>query len=87
MKKILIYIYLHPPFFSRCVPAKKFEEISEKQEVCAGELKTLKTLKTELQTENTELESKNQQLKELVKRLIKDTTILGKVLKDEGKAV
>ena len=85
MKKILIYLLISSFFFQGCVPARKFEEISEKQEVCAGELKTLKTLKTELQTENTELESVNQQLKELTSRLIKDTTILGKSLRMKEK--
>ena len=85
MKKILIYLLISSFFFQGCVPARKFEEISEKQEVCAGELKTLKTLKTELQTENTELESINQQLKELTNRLIKDTTILGKSLRMKEK--
>ena len=85
MKKILIYLLISSLFFQGCVPARKFEEISEKQEVCAGELKTLKTLKTELQTENTELESINQQLKELTSRLIKDTTILGKSLRMKEK--
>ena len=72
-------------FFQSCVPARKFEEISEKQEVCAVELKTLKTLKTELQTENTELESQNEQLNRLTKRLIKDTTMLGKSLRMKEK--
>ena len=85
MKKILIYLLTSSFFFQGCVPARKFEEISEKQEVCAGELKTLKTLKTELQTENTELESENEQLKELTNRLIKDTTILGKSLRMKEK--
>ena len=85
MKKIFIYILIFSVFFQGCVPARKFEEISEKQEICAGELKTLKTLKTELQTENTELESENQQLKELTSRLIKDTTNLGKSLRMKEK--
>ena len=85
MKKILIYLLTSSFFFHGCVPARKFEEISEKQEVCAGELKTLKTLKTELQTENTELESENEHLKDLTNRLIKDTTILGKSLRMKEK--
>jgi hypothetical protein len=62
MKKHIRYIFLATIIFQACVPARKFEEVSEKQEVCAAELKTLKTLKTELQTENTELESLNKQL-------------------------
>jgi chemotaxis protein MotB len=53
--------------------------------VCAAELKTLKTLKTELQTENTELQSENQQLNDLNKRLIDDSTILGKSLRIKEK--
>ena len=49
---------------SACVPARKFEEIAEKQEVCAKDLKALKTLKTELETENTELQSISDRLSE-----------------------
>ena len=47
-------IYLIPSLlifstlFQHCVPARKFEEVAEKQEICAKELKTLKTLKTNL---------------------------------------
>ena len=53
--------------------------------MCAAELKTLKTLKTELQTENIELQSENQQLNDLNKRLIDDSTILGKSLRIKEK--
>lgn len=81
MKVQIKYFWILILILQACVPVKKFEEISDKQEVCAAELKTLKTLKTELQTENTELESENQQLNELVKRLIEDTTVLGKSLR------
>ena len=74
-------IYLIPSLlifstlFQNCVPARKFEEVAEKQEICAKELKTLKTLKTELETENVELTSNNDQLFEANKRLKKDTTL------------
>ena len=61
IKNLISILLITIIFFQSCVPARKFEEISEKQEVCAVELKTLKTLKTELQTENTELESQNEQ--------------------------
>jgi chemotaxis protein MotB len=64
-----------------CVPARKFEEVAKKQEICAADLKTLKTLKTELETENTELQDFNKQLSEATKRLKKDTTLLGKSLR------
>jgi len=85
IKNLLSIILITIIFFQSCVPARKFEEISEKQEVCAVELKTLKTLKTELQTENTELGSQNEQLNRLTKRLIKDTTMLGKSLRMKEK--
>tara|TARA_B100000768_G_scaffold181227_1_gene203415 strand:+ start:514 stop:1503 length:990 start_codon:yes stop_codon:yes gene_type:complete len=85
IKNILSIFLITITFFQSCVPARKFEEISEKQEVCAVELKTLKTLKTELQTENTELESQNEQLNRLTKLLIKDTTMLGKSLRMKEK--
>ena len=85
MKKHIRYLFLATIIFQACVPARKFEEVSEKQEVCAAELKTLKTLKTVLQTENTELESLNKQLNELSRRLLEDTTILGKSLRMKEK--
>ena len=84
-------IYLIPSLlifstlFQNCVPARKFEEVAEKQEICAKELKTLKTLKTELETENVELTSNNDQLFEANKRLKKDTTLLGKSLRMKEK--
>ena len=81
MKIHIKYLWISILILQACVPVKKFEEISDKQEVCAAELKTLKTLKTELQTENTELQSENQQLNDLNKRLIDDSTILGKSLR------
>ena len=81
MKIHIKHLWISILILQACVPVKKFEEISDKQEVCAAELKTLKTLKTELQTENTELQSENQQLNDLNKRLIDDSTILGKSLR------
>ena len=85
MKVQIKYFWISILILQACVPIKKFEEISDKQEVCAAELKTLKTLKTELQTENTELQSENQQLNDLNKRLIDDSTILGKSLRIKEK--
>ena len=85
MKIHIKYLWISILILQACVPVKKFEEISDKQELCAAELKTLKTLKTELQTENTELQSENQQLNDLNKRLIDDSTILGKSLRIKEK--
>ena len=91
IKAIMKSIYLIPSLlifstlFQNCVPARKFEEVAEKQEICAKELKTLKTLKTELETENVELTSNNDQLFEANKRLKKDTTLLGKSLRMKEK--
>ena len=85
MKIHIKHLWISILILQACVPVKKFEEISDKQEVCAAELKTLKTLKTELQTENTELQSENQQLNDLNKRLIDDSTILGKSLRIKEK--
>ena len=59
----------------------QFEEVAKKQEVCAVELKTLKTLKTELETENTELQDINEKLSQATNQLKKDTTLLGKSLR------
>ena len=86
MKIHIKHLWISILILQACVPVKKFEEISDKQEVCAAELKTLKTLKTELQTENTELQSENQQLNDLNKRLIDDSTILGKSLRKKKKS-
>jgi chemotaxis protein MotB len=72
-------------FLQACVPARKFEEVAEKQEICAQELKTLKTLRTELETENTEFKSLNDQLLEETKQLKKDTTLLGKSFRTKEK--
>jgi chemotaxis protein MotB len=85
MKIQIKYLWISILILQACVPVRKFEEISDKQEVCAAELKTLKTLKTELQTENTELQSENLQLNDLNKRLIDDSTILGKSLRIKEK--
>ena len=85
MKIHIKHLWISILILQACVPVKKFEEISDKQEVCAAELKTLKTLKTELQTENTELQSENQQLNDINKRLIDDSTILGKSLRIKEK--
>ena len=85
MKIHIKHLWISILILQACVPVKKFEEISDKQEVCAAELKTLKTLKTELQTENTELQSENQHLNDLNKRLIDDSTILGKSLRIKEK--
>ena len=68
-----------------CVPARKFEEVAAKQEVCSNELKALKTLRTELETENTELQSSNGQLSSAINRLKKDTNLLGKSLRMKEK--
>ncbi len=68
-----------------CVPARKFEEINNKQEMCAKELKTLKAIRNELETNNTELQSSNDQLLNSINRLKDDTTFLGKSLRIKEK--
>ena len=84
-KQFIPYILIFSFILQGCVPARKFEEVAEKQEICAKELKTLKTVKTELETENTELKSNNDQLYEANKKLTKDTTILGKSMRMKEK--
>ena len=84
-KQFIPYILIFSFIVQGCVPARKFEEVAEKQEICAKELKTLKTVKTELETENTELKSNNDQLYEANKKLTKDTTILGKSMRMKEK--
>ena len=84
-KQFIPYILIFSFILQGCVPARKFEEVAEKQEICAKELKTLKTVKTELETENTELKSNNDQLYEANKKLTKDTTLLGKSMRMKEK--
>ena len=84
-KQFIPYILIFSFIVQGCVPARKFEEVAEKQEICAKELKTLKTVKTELETENIELKSNNDQLYEANKKLTKDTTILGKSMRMKEK--
>lgn len=83
--KGVVFLALIALIIQSCVPARKFEEVAEKQEICATELKTLKTLRTELETENTELQSSNDQLNSSINRLRKDTTLLGKSLRMKEK--
>ncbi|MAP01906.1 MAG: hypothetical protein CMD01_03715 [Flavobacteriales bacterium] len=64
-----------------CVPARKYEEVESKQKKCAEELKEIKFLANELETQNTELKSSNDQMKDQVVRLKADTTLLGKSLR------
>jgi len=68
-----------------CVPARKFEEINEKQEICAKELKTLKALRNDLETNNTELQASNNQLISSINKLKDDTTFFGKSLRIKDK--
>tara|TARA_B100000609_G_C17188865_1_gene421279 strand:- start:283 stop:1275 length:993 start_codon:yes stop_codon:yes gene_type:complete len=84
-KQFITYILIFSFIVQGCVPARKFEEVAEKQEICAKELKTLKTVKTELETENIELKSNNDQLYEANKKLTKDTTLLGKSMRMKEK--
>ena len=84
-KQFIPYILIFSFIVQGCVPARKFEEVAEKQEICAKELKTLKTVKTELETENTELKSNNDQLYEANKKLTNDTTLLGKSMRMKDK--
>ena len=84
-KQFIPYILIFSFIVQGCVPARKFEEVAEKQEICAKELKTLKTVKTELETENIELKSNNDQLYEVNKKLTKDTTLLGKSMRMKEK--
>jgi chemotaxis protein MotB len=81
----VVFLALIALIIQSCVPARKFEEVAEKQEICATELKTLKTLRTELETENTELQSSNDQLNSSINRLRKDTTLFGKSLRMKEK--
>ena len=68
-------------FLISCVPARKYEEVESKQKKCAEELKEIKFMANELETQNTELKSSHDQMKDQVIRLKGDTTLLGKSLR------
>ena len=68
-----------------CVPARRFEDISSKQKLCAEELESLKKRSLDLETLNTELQSGYDQMKDKVTRLESDTTLLGKALRIKEK--
>ena len=72
-------------FLISCVPARKYEEIENKQKICSEELKQIKELATRLETDNTELKAGFDQMNDQVRRLKSDTTLLGKALRIKEK--
>ena len=76
-----IFLITSISFLISCVPARKYEEVKSKQKKCAEELKEIKFMANELETQNTELKSSYDQMKDQVTRLKGDTTLLGKSLR------
>ena len=76
-----IFLIASISFLISCVPARKYEEVESKQKKCAEELKEIKFMANELETQNTELKSSHDQMKDQVIRLKGDTTLLGKSLR------
>lgn len=64
-----------------CVPARKFEELQNKQQQCADELEALKAKNATLETTATEQKALIDDMKSEVSRLKADTTLLGKSLR------
>ncbi len=80
MKNIILLAFAISFLFS-CVPARKYEELENKQKTCAEELEALKAKSTDLETTNNELKSGLEKMKTDVIRLKGDTTLLGKSLR------
>ena len=60
-----------------CVPAKKYNELVERERICSEELATYKASAIENEGKAKELEARYDQLKKDVAQLKKDTLQLG----------
>ncbi len=68
-------------FLVACIPAKKFEEVKNKKELCEEQREALKEQNRKLDEQFTEIDDKYQDLMKRSKLLRTDTTILGKSLR------
>ena len=84
MKKYLVVIACFTLFFA-CVPAKKFEELKSKKELCEEQKAELKEQNRKLDEQYTELKEQFGDLEKRIQMLVTDTTVMGKSLRQMTK--
>ncbi len=68
-------------FITSCVPARKYEEIKNKRELCEEERSALKEQNRKLDEDFKEIQQAHEKLTTRVKGLTNDTTVMGKSLR------
>ena len=84
MKRYGLILLCSTMFFA-CVPAKKFEEIKQKKELCEEQRESLKEQNRKLDEQYTELKEKFDDLEKRAQMLSTDTTVMGKSLRQMTK--
>lgn len=74
----LIFVLLSGVFLLACVPAKKYNELLEKEEKCSASLKKYKTAALDYEAKYKTLQAKHEVMLEDLQQLKKDTTEMGK---------
>lgn len=68
-------------FITSCVPARKFEEVKKKRDLCEEERVALKEQNRKLDEEFTELNQEHQKLNKRYDGLVQDTNVMGTSLR------
>lgn len=68
-------------FISACVPAKKYEEMKQKRQLCEEELMAIKEQNRRLDENFKEIQQKNSKLNKRLDGLMEDTTMMGNSLR------
>ena len=79
--KRAVWVLFAVILISSCVPARKFEEVKQKRQLCEEELTAVKEQNRKLDENYKELVQKNDQLNKRLKGLLEDTTLLGNSLR------
>tara|TARA_R110000868_G_scaffold333354_2_gene594172 strand:+ start:201 stop:1202 length:1002 start_codon:yes stop_codon:yes gene_type:complete len=85
MKKYSIVALICGLFLFACVPARKFDEIKQKKELCEEQREALKEQNRKLDEDFTEIKDKYDLLSRRSTMLTTDTTVLGKSLRQMTK--
>lgn len=80
-KSIILVTIVAMAAISSCVPARKFEEVKNKQQSCESELSQLKLSHKDLESQFNEINSSYTELKKRHDLLVNDTTTIGKSLR------
>jgi len=80
MRKVVFGI-LAIAMITSCVPARKYEEVKKKRQLCEEERMELKERNRKLDEDFKELQQENEKLSTRVKGLTNDTTVMGKSLR------